>query len=253
MRRNMTFGWIAPLFGAALLATTALAQDAGPSLDEQLGLEPERRAPAAREQDVPRQPASSDQARPGHDVALDPAVARRLSTEEAGNALKKAIAEMGDVAQRLGKSQDAGVQTQRMQQAILDKLDQVIAAAQRQQQKQQSSSSSSSSSSSQQQQQKDSGSQKNAQQSNQPGEPQPGQEGQQRGPNQQGENRGETENPQGQPPGSPNEALEATRNEWGELPPKIREQLDNVNDEEFSPLYRDLTERYYKRLAEERR
>ena len=40
---------------------------------------------------------------------------------------------------------------------------------------------------------------------------------------------------------------------WGHLPPKIREQMQAGSPEEFLPKYERLIEDYYKRLAEEKR
>ena len=38
---------------------------------------------------------------------------------------------------------------------------------------------------------------------------------------------------------------------WGQLPPRVREQLMQGMGESYSAVYRRLTERYYRRLAEE--
>lgn len=38
---------------------------------------------------------------------------------------------------------------------------------------------------------------------------------------------------------------------WGHLPPRLREQMQNVTDEQFLPQYEKLIEEYYRRLAEQ--
>ncbi|MEM8739616.1 MAG: hypothetical protein AAGG38_14230, partial [Planctomycetota bacterium] len=45
--------------------------------------------------------------------------------------------------------------------------------------------------------------------------------------------------------------MEEVRREWGDLPARLRDELSNGLDEPYSPVYRDLTEAYYRRLAEE--
>ena len=46
-------------------------------------------------------------------------------------------------------------------------------------------------------------------------------------------------------------AIEQLRKEWGILPPRVREELSDGLRERFSPLYRRMTEAYYKALAEQ--
>ncbi|MEX2213577.1 MAG: hypothetical protein WD768_05590, partial [Phycisphaeraceae bacterium] len=45
--------------------------------------------------------------------------------------------------------------------------------------------------------------------------------------------------------------IEESRIEWGRLPARIRSELEQGLGEKFSPLYKKLTEAYYRRLAEE--
>ena len=60
---------------------------------------------------------------------------------------------------------------------------------------------------------------------------------------------------EGDPPpmqqGDINTVLEESRAEWGSLPPRVRDQLLQGRKEKFSSLYQQLTQEYYKRLAEE--
>jgi hypothetical protein len=45
---------------------------------------------------------------------------------------------------------------------------------------------------------------------------------------------------------------ELVKQVWGHLPPKVRDQMQNVSVENFLPKYEKLIEEYYKRLAEEK-
>ena len=51
--------------------------------------------------------------------------------------------------------------------------------------------------------------------------------------------------------GDLNTELEETESEWGHLPPRMREMLEQAQNGFMSGLYRRLTEEYYKRLAED--
>lgn len=203
------------MFRAALLclavssASVVATQDGPervPSLDELLGLEEETEAPDTS----------------GLDEALSP--------KQAGEAFTQAVGLMGQAADRIDGSQDAGLTTQRMQEEIIRKLDQIIESAQ---QNQNSSGSSSSSSSSSQQQQ------------------QPNQQSQQ----QDSPNSGDGEPTDSSMPGGSNEVgandLSNGVARWGNLPDRLRDALSQGLDEPYSQLYRTLTERYYKALAEE--
>ena len=48
------------------------------------------------------------------------------------------------------------------------------------------------------------------------------------------------------------ELHELMRAVWGNLPPKVRQQMQNASVEQFLPKYEKLIEEYYKRLAEEK-
>jgi len=232
-------GWIAVCLMAA--STTALAQSDEPTLDELLDLQPDK--PATQEDERPQD--STDAGTP-----LDESVQRMLSGEQAADAFEQAVREMDDVSQRLGRRRDAGTDTQRMQQAIIDKLDQVIAAARRQQQ--QSSSSSSSGGQGQQQQsqrQQDKGAGQVAQQ---PSGAQRGQAGQPGAQSQSGQaHSGEASPGSAQEGETSGEPMRELRREWGSLPPRLRDEISEGLNERFSPVYRELTESYYRELAEE--
>lgn len=223
---------------AMLLGSAATAQDAAPpasdpppaeqgdddppSLDELLGLDPDE---------------SEESARDAADRAAQDELDRRLREIEANDAFKEALEKMTIAANLLEQDFDPGLGTQRLQEEILAKLDTLIDLAQQNQSN--SSSSSSSSSSSQQQQQ-----QPQQQQSNQQQQQQEGQQ------NQEGDNRGENEPPARQD-GVLTGTMDETRSEWGSLPDRIREQMQQGMSDQRSSLYRALTEEYYRRLAEE--
>lgn len=205
-----------------VLFASALHAAPNPTLDELLDLAP----------------PGGDQAAPARDDQVMP-------PSQAGDPTTAVLEDMRSVSDRLGRDLDPGLQTQRMQEAIMARLDQLIKQAKQQQQ--QSSSSSSSSSSSQQQQQQEQGSQSNAQQKNQNKSAKAEGDSDTAG---QGENKGET--------GSAdkvdrdlNEPLRQNRVEWGNLPPRVRDELLQGSHERFSPIYRELTEAYYRRLSEE--
>lgn len=189
-----------------------------PSLDELLGL-PTSKDPKGI---IPDDPTKTD---------LD----RLLSGAEIGDAFSQTVTLMGDIGKRMQEAKDAGLTTQRMQEAVLRRLDQLISSLEQQQQQQQSSQSSSS----QQQQQ----SQANQ---NVPGQKQ--QENQQ----QQGDNTGQTSLP-GRQDGTLRPALDAARASWGNLPERVRDMLLQGSNDRFSSLYDAMTQSYYRKLAEEAR
>lgn len=178
-----------------------------PSLDDLLGLEEE--APPAED---PNQRS----------------LERRLSAQEAGEQFQQAVGLMGDAAARLANS-DTGLQTQRIQEEILRRLDQVIEAAR---QNQGGGGSSSSSSSSQRNQQQPD----QSTQSRQSGQPGSDGESEHTGP----ELTGVEMNPGVAPDGVT----------WGNLPERDREAVTQGVSDRYSALYRRLTELYYRRLAE---
>lgn len=208
--------------------------------DEPDGAQPEQEQRDAQNDDPPslddlleieRQDDSGEQAAQRE---ADEALQQRLRGNEIANAFENAIEKMGLSAELLDTSFDTGIGTQRIQEDVLNSLQQLIDAAEQDD--------SSSSSSSQQQQQ---------QQENQQRDP--GRQQQQQQP-QQGEQR-DGDSREGQPPelqeGDINEMLEETRTEWGALPQRVRDMLLQGRQERFSSMYEQLTREYYRRLAEE--
>ena len=257
-RRLMTVMMAVPFVfagGVCLAQDDAGGGDHEPSLDDLLGTGDDNPdAPADAGDDAPATPE------------IDRALERRLSGEEAADQFAQAVQDMTLAAARLGEDEDAGIDTQRLQDEIILRLEQIIASAQK------SESQSSSSSSGQPEQQQ-------ARQADRGGQPQPGQQPGQGQGEQEGEGEqpgqqpgaGEGEGQEGQRPGqgnprgsSPSEgggqrgdvrnadlSMEELREgEWGNLPPRLRDELAESLGESFNPVYRAVTEAYYRRIAE---
>lgn len=195
-----------------------------PSLDELLGIT------------KPGQPGKPDAPKPADaDAAKDPKqteLERKLSDAEAKEAFEQAVRMMSETAQRLEKSRDAGLTTQRLQEEILRKLDALIKASQQQDSSSSSGSQSSGSS--------------DPSQSKQPSQPQP-----------QG-NKQDKKGGEGQQAGTPpakkdaqfNNRLDAARAAWGALPERLRDLFTQGMDDYYSKLYQSMTEQYYRKTAE---
>jgi len=209
----------ASVIAACVVAVPALADppdeaDEPPTLDELLGLE--------EEEEEGRQTA---------DVAgAEAELQRRLSQREMRNAFTAALEKMTLSADLLQMELDPRAATQRVQEEILIKLDQLIDEARKQCGGSCSSSSRSTSTTP------------------------PGQKpGASAKPGQRAGSRaggaGGAEPPLKQ--GDLNTLLEETGREWGDLPQRVREMLLQGRSEEFCTLYERLTREYYRRLAEE--
>jgi len=157
--------------------------------------------------------------------------------EDPREPFKLAVLEMTSVAKMLGEERDTGLPTQRAQERIIKRLDQMISDLKKQQQQGQGSGQG-------QQQKQDTGSAKNQQkqQGKGQGKPQPG------GTSAAQDSSLTSGSKQTKPTDEP---LAERLAEWGALPPRLRDQLLQGLGERYSGLYRRLTERYYKRLAEE--
>ena len=157
-----------------------------------------------------------------------------LSPREAGEALGQAVNLMERVASRIEEGDDLSLSTQRLQEDILRKLDQVIESAQNNQQSGGGSSSSQSSSSSSQQQ-------PNQQQ----------QEGQSQQQGQEGDGSGQEQMPGGSSNAQPGGEVAPNGVSWGALPQRVRDALSQGISDRYSELYRSITEQYYRALAED--
>jgi hypothetical protein len=208
-----------------------LGQTEQPTLDELLDLTP---GSESASEPNPDKPVTPDR---GEDFAES--VKQALSASDAAGVFEQAVEEMDRVSRRLGRSLDPGVETQRMQESILRKLDQVIEAAKQQQ------SSSGGGGGSGQPREQDSGGDELAQQ-NQAG----GEQGQSQAGGQQASS-GAAGSGSPQDPESQDTEIQQLRKEWGVLPPRLRDELSDGLRERFSPLYRRMTEAYYQALAEQ--
>ena len=234
----LSIGWA---WGTGVLLTIALiiavgprvawAQSDQPTLDELLEITP------------PVDPAAPDPHPEDRSVSeLDPEVSRALSDSDPGDVFDQAVRQMGEAADRLDQHHDVGLNTQRLQQEVIEKLDQAIALARQQQSKGGASGSSGSSGQPQQQQ---GGSAGNAAQ---------GQAGGSRAIAGQGVSPGsgggapiDGRDAADQASGS----MQSNRTEWGNLPARLRAELQQGINERFSSIYREMTGEYYRRLAEE--
>jgi hypothetical protein len=223
------------ILGVLLAALTgpsiAFAQADQPSLDELLDLVP---APSPPAETAPADSA----AEPDEPQTLRESVDEALSAADAADAFEQAVGEMDRVSRRLGRSYDAGLETQRMQESILRKLDQVIEAARQQ------GGSGGGGGGDPQDQDQDKGAEQLAEQDGRP------QRGDPTGGGRQA-STGDAGTSTLIEPEDPDAAIEQLRREWGVLPPRVREELSDGLRERFSPLYRRMTEAYYKALAEQ--
>lgn len=194
------------------------APDRLPSLDDLLGLEGDD-----AERDAGRATAEENQRE----------LERRLEGQQIDESFQVAITLMNDAALRLTDQLDAGLTTQRIQEEILLRLEELIDQAEQQQQQMQASA--------------------QPQQSQQQQQPTPQQ--QQAQQNQQREQSGEPgeATPPGFQEGELNDPLDAARAAWGALPARVRDSLMEGSSDRFSSLYERLTRDYYRKLAEERR
>ena len=226
-------------------AMTASAQ----SLDELLDLSPVQ-PPAESPSTEPTE--TGDSAEPSAtlsdelELELDPEAQRRLTAEAMQDGFEQAVALMQDASDKLVDDADAGLATQRLQQDVIDRLDQLI--SQMGDSDGSSSSGGSGGASGGTSGQGGSGGAGGAAQQ----QPAGGQNGQAQAGNTavRGNGDGDGTRDDTMVSGDPSESLESLRQEWGHLPPRLREQLNEGVAEPFNPMYRRLTERYYRQLAE---
>lgn len=230
------------------------AEKPPPTLDDLLGITPPKRAsgdsapaenPAKPEGAEGEQPAAGSNADASRD-RLD----RALREDELGDTFTQAVESMRRSMERLGVQGDSGVETQRIQEDAVRRLDALIDAAKKQRQRQQQSGSRSKDRNQQQQEEQ---SQRDQAQSSQQ---RPADRRQQAGAKeQQAQRAGRSQDGQPDPPeledGALNEVMQEGRVEWGSLPPRIRDLVQQGRRDRVSSLYQRLTEEYYRRMAEE--
>lgn len=188
-----------------------------PTLDDLLGLPGEKSPkPGAKPRPEPEDPTKAE-------------LEQKLTAREAAEKFKEAVDLMGQTAQRLEVSKDTGLATQRMQEDILRKLDQLIKSAEQNQQQSRSRSRA-------QRQQQEQQQQPNQQQQRNPAGTEPAQD---------------TMEPPARREADPNPGQAARGAAWGNLPSRIRDALLQGNADKYSNIYQRWTEAYYRRLAEE--
>jgi len=196
-----------------------------PTLDELLGL-----TPAAPKPETPTGvPATNDANAKAPDSPDRVDLTRKLNDEGEEDDFSRAVTLMGDAAKRLDEGKDPGLQTQRVQEDVLKALDKMISDAQKNQQKQ-----------------------KSKQKQQQP-QPSPSQSQKQ----QKGQQQGARPSPEGGTPQVPREdgpgrTRAGNTAAWGDLPARVREALVEGLNDRFSARYRQKTEEYYRRLAEDK-
>jgi hypothetical protein len=185
-----------------------------PTLDELLGLPNAKPAtPAAKPGDQPADRAKAE-------------LEQQLSPKEVSEAFEQAVTLMGQTADRLDSTHDTGLDTQRMQEDVIRKLDMLIDQAKKQQSQSKSKKPKPNQGQQQQQQQ-----QQSSQQNSKTNDPK-----------------------QGGGPDLQTGATHATPGGtavWGNLPEHVRNALVEGQTDSFSSMYKTLTQKYYERLAKE--
>ena len=197
-----------------------VASDPQPTLDELLNIVPRTQQPLDIEGHLPE--------------AVEKKINDRLSGIEVSGEFAMALHDMEQASSELSDRLNPGVTTQRLQEAAMSKLEALIAEAKRQWK-----AGASGSNGQHDARGRDDGTMANAAR-------RPAVRGQQARQNLGGFSPGAVG------PVRPNlEPLAETGEQWGNLPPRLREQLIQGMGERFSLIYRSLTEAYYRRLAEE--
>ncbi len=215
------------------------APAAQPTLDDLLGItKPKPAEPAATPPATP--PATEGNAEPGPWQPVDPTRAdleRKLNDPNVAEDFVQAVTLMKESSDRLTRGSDVGLETQRLQQEVLLRLDKLIEEAKNQSKSKKSKSKSSS------QQEQDQQQNQEQEQSSQQNKPQQG--NQQAAASAQG---GNVPRQNAQLKAAPAGASAS----WGDLPPHVRDALMQGFSDSFSPTYEQMTQEYYKRLAEQK-
>lgn len=228
------------LSAATVLAAcaTAFAQEPKPAQPEPKQLEKPATQPnlddlLGVEKDKPKD--GKEGAKPAKPVA-DPtrtALERKLEMEHAQEQFKQAVVLMDETAVRIKDGRDTGLQTQRLQEDIIRKLDMIISTAEKQQQQQKKQSKS-----------------KQKQQQNQ--DPQQANQQQKESTDPHGKDAApDTIDPPARQDANLLPGTAARGAAWGSLPERVRQALLQGDADRYSTLYHKWTEAYYKKLAEE--
>lgn len=195
--------------------------EALPDLDSLLGTKPEKKP----------SPDKPDPAKPGIDPSRKE-LERQLSMKEQADEFAKAVQLMDETADRVESDKDTGIETQRLQEDILTRLDRLIKAAQKNK-----------SSKSQQQQQQD---KQNEQNQNMRQQSQAQSKQAANNPAESSDGPARQDGQLGTPPPAAPAA-------WGDLPAHVRDSLMQGFSDKFSSMYQTMTESYYRKLAEEKK
>lgn len=216
---------------------TSPAPAAQPTLDDLLGItKPKPAEPAT----PPATTGTPAQPKPGDLQPVDPTRAdleRKLNDPNVAEDFVQAVTLMKETSDRLTRASDVGLETQRLQQEVLLRLDKLIDEAKNQSKSKKSKSKSSSKQEQDQQQNQE------QEQSSQQSKPQQG--NQQAAASAQG---GNVPRQNAQLKAAPAGASAS----WGDLPPHVRDALMQGFSDSFSPTYEQMTQEYYKRLAEQK-
>jgi len=199
----------------------------GPTLDELLDLAP---SPASPKLDGPGDLPGKEN-RKGQDTDIIEA----LDALEPSDMADAMLEDMAAASVQLDAHGNAGIVTQRHQEAALVKLDAMIEEAKRNHRRRNAAGESGPA------KKRQDGSAANA----------PRQDaGRRRAPGQQDSQDDFSPGPMRQAPGTtPKHDWKA--DQWGNLPPRLRAELIQASRERFSALYRTLTEDFYRNLAEQ--
>jgi hypothetical protein len=205
-------------------------QPASPSSDQSATNVPERQELPSLDEVLGLQPSGDGRAADAADLQ------RALSREQMDDLLAQAAELMNRTGERLASAADPGLPTQRLHAETITKLDQLISEIENQQQNQPKPKPKPKPGQEQQ-------SQPNQQQQQQ----------QQQGQAQQQSNQAADQDHAGpaRQDGAGNGVQTAGAANWGNLPPHVRDALRQGLSDKFSSMYQQLTEQYYKRLAEE--
>ena len=207
------------LLGCSQVCAIAKADDQ--SLDDLLGIK-------KTEKESKKAAANKNIVKPK--IKLDDKAKSKLTQKEASQSFDTIVEDMKNVSLQINKKKDTSVTTQRTQKSIVAKLDQLIYSMRPKKTKS-----------------KKDKSKKQEQ----------GSEGNQEGTGPKGTKPGDT------PPTSESEAGSGSvqdhkagniieqREQWGNLPSRLREELIEGKNEKASPLYRWLAEQYFKALSQE--
>ena len=159
--------------------------------------------------------------------------AEKLSPQEQADEFASVVKLMDEAADRVEKERDTGLDTQRVQEDVLTRLDRIIKAARQNQQQQQQQSQSQPQDQDQNQNQNQRTQQQQQQQANQAADQAKD------GPARQD---GALATPAAAAPAA-----------WGDLPAHVRDALLQGFSDKFSSMYKTATESYYRKLAEEKK